>query len=302
MVTVLPKRPQLRVAIRRTRWPKWATQGWAVLAESRPVVQLVFFFRVLAGSGVVRHPSLHRAEVVGGWVALTIAIYVFNGITDITGDVANGSGRPIAAGDLTVLAARSWCLALVGVALALCCVVGPVELGLAIVMLCLGWAYSAGPSFKDAPAGFAVVIGGGAGLTYAAGLVARGHARPQDVAIAGALAVWVGTCCAAKDFSDVDGDRLAGRRTWPVVFGARGAARLLGVLAVAAAGCVLGISLDADISVVPADVVAVGSAALAVSARRHGNSPDRRARRRPYRVFMTTQYATNVALIVFVGG
>jgi 4-hydroxybenzoate polyprenyltransferase len=109
-------------------------------------------------------------------------------------------------------------------------------------------------------------------------------------------------CCAAKDFSDVDGDRLAGRRTWLVLFGARGAARLLAILAITGAGCVLTISLNAHISVVPACVIAVGSAMLAVSAARYGNDPDRRARRRPYRVFMATQYATNLALIVFVGG
>jgi len=261
----------------------------------------VFTLRALAGSGLIRHPSVERAESVTGWLLLTAAIYVFNGITDRAGDVANHSARPIASGTLSRRAALIWCIGLGLAGLSLCAAASAADLMLAGVMLVLGWAYSAGPALKNTAAGFATVIGLGAGLTYGAGLASRGPFSQREAAFVAAFALWVTLCCAAKDFSDLEGDRLAGRRTWPVVFGARSAARLLALLAVCGAGVVMVTSQLAGMTPFPAIVVSCGSVVLGASALRHADAPDRRARRRPYRVFMLTQYLTNGALIVLLG-
>jgi 4-hydroxybenzoate polyprenyltransferase len=265
-----------------------------VLAESRPAVQVVFLLRSVAASGLGRQPTLSRFTLVSGWTLLIVAIYVFNGVTDITGDSLNNSQRPIATRQLASGTALRWCAGLAGVGMAMCGLVGRVELGLAAAMLLLGWAYSAGPALKNHPAGFAAVIGVGAGLTYAAGSEVAGAASWARLACCSTMAAWVGLCCAAKDFSDVDGDRLAGRRTWPVIMGPRGAAVLLTVLALTGSAGGLVTARTAHTTPLPALVLCAGSVALCLTALASGTAASRAARRRPYRVFMCTQYATNL--------
>jgi 4-hydroxybenzoate polyprenyltransferase len=113
-----------------------------------------------------------------------------------------------------------------------------------------------------------------------------------------AMACWVGLCCASKDFSDVAGDRLAGRHTWPVMFGPARAARLLAVVAVSCGLAALVGSIVGRVSIVPACVVLAGSVLLAGTAVVSAAVSDRAVRRRPYRVFLATQYAVNVAFIL----
>lgn len=278
------------------RWVAWPT---AVLRESRPGVQLVFLLRSVAGTGIALSPTARAAEVVVGWWMLTTAIYVFNGVTDLAADRGNGSRRPIATGGLALGDAVIACAVLVAGGLALCAAVGQTDLELGVALLALGWAYSAGPALKISASGAAVVIGAGAGLTYAAGLVCRGHATGRDVVIAMCLAVWVGVCCASKDFSDAPGDRLAGRRTLPVVLGSDRGARLLAAAAVTVAAVFLALTGAVDTpDVTCALVLAVGSLALAFVVIKTASSSQRQTRRRSYRAFMATQYAANIALII----
>ncbi len=82
-----------------------------------------------------------------------MAIYVFNGVTDVTADLANQSRRPIATGRLRLSTARAGCLLLAAGGIAMCLVVSLVEVWLGLGMLWLGWAYSCGPSLKNNPAG-----------------------------------------------------------------------------------------------------------------------------------------------------
>jgi 4-hydroxybenzoate polyprenyltransferase len=275
-----------------------ATIPRAVFAESRPAVQLIFLMRSTVASGIVFHPSLHSFAGICGWALITISIYVFNGVTDLATDSANHSGRPIASGLLTNTTALSWCGALSAIGLGACWYVSPVEFGLGVAMLVIGWAYSAGPSLKASATGFAVVIGLGAALTYAAGWVAGGRVTMHDLVLALSISLWVGVCCASKDFSDVDGDRVAGRRTWPVVLGPRRAAHLLSVLAVAASALALSVAVQTGADPLPALALVFGSIMLARVASRSAIAPDRAARRRPYRTFVAAQYATNGAMLI----
>lgn len=262
------------------------------------MVQALFILRSLASSGLVRHVTQNRAVTVGGWTLLVVAIYVFNGVTDLAADQANGSLRPVATGELSTRSALAWSAALAVAGVGLCGVAGIGELCIAIAMIVLGWAYSAGPSLKSSPTGFALVIGLGAALTYLAGRVAAGGLTATSLATYGSVAGWVGLCCAAKDFSDVEGDRAAGRRTWPVLLGARRAALLVAVLAIAGATAIA-LAAHADhLPSMTAVPLALGSITLGVSALASAQASDRRTRRRPYRAFMATQYATNLALLL----
>lgn len=278
----------------------WASLIRMVIRESRPGVQLVFLLRASAGSGLVRHPTVSEAVGVIGWVLLTMAIYVFNGVTDLTADSTNQSSRPIASGELSVTAAVRACVALASAGLLACLVVSWTELGIGIGMLLLGWAYSAGPALKNAPAWFAAVIGAGAAMSYGAGWVASGRVTEPALVVLSGISVWVGVCCVSKDFSDVAGDRAAGRRTWPVVLGASGAARLLATLAPVTAAGFLVSSITTRASVIPALTLLAGSIVLTGTGLRCASAADRPRRRRPYRVFMVTQYIANLSIMTFV--
>jgi 4-hydroxybenzoate polyprenyltransferase len=230
---------------------------------------------------------------------VSVAIYLFNGVTDIAGDQANGSKRPIASGRLPVtLAAQSTALLATG-GLALCALVSPLLAGLALALLVLGWAYSAGPALKNATGGCALAVGGGAVLAYAAGGVIGGGLSAQSVSFAAAFALWVGLCSATKDLSDVEGDRLAGRRTWPVLYGDAGARRLIsatsGLLTV---GLALLCARLHGVLDVAAFTACLGAAALAIGVLLPATASTRTGGRRPYRVFMTVQYAVNATMIV----
>jgi len=282
----------------RTAPVELAHQVRCVLVEARPVVLVVFLMRLLAASGLLGQFSAGGIAAVAGWIPLVVAVYVFNGVTDLRADAANGSPRPIATGRLGRGAALRWCLGSACCGLALCWLASPFVFGLGCVLLAVGWAYSDGPALKNKPIGFALIIGLGAALTYAAGWVAGGATSVQSLAIMLIVAVWVGLCCASKDFSDVEGDRLAGRRTWPVTLGPGPAARLLAAVAIAFASTSLVLCFVSRVSIAPGCVLVAGSALVAFAAVSSAAGPDRATRRRPYRAFMATQYATNLALIV----
>lgn len=269
-----------------------------VLREARPPVQAVFALRLIVAADLVGAPALRSAAVLVGWIPLTIAIYVFNGVTDRQGDIANASVRPIARGMLSPSRALTLSIGLAAAGFSICCAISPWLALVAAVMLLLGWAYSAGPSLKDHPIGFALVIGAGAGLTYLAGALANGHRSEQLVVSSLLIAGWITVACAAKDLSDVDGDRLAGRKTWPVLVGARTAARWLTCAACTVAVIDVYVSWRIDCPLAPAVIIGLGSVYLGVSAMRNSSKPSRADRRRPYRAFMLVQYVTNIAVAI----
>jgi 4-hydroxybenzoate polyprenyltransferase len=230
---------------------------------------------------------------------LATAVYVFNGVTDLEADQGNASRRPIASGRLGLSDAMVACVALSAGGVVLCGYAGVTDLVLALLFLALGWAYSTGPAWKNGPVTSPAVIGAGAGLTYAAGLICRHQSSVRDAVVAAALAVWVGTCCGSKDFSDIPGDRLAGRRTWPVLFGSQRAAQLVAAIALLIGTAGLAVSFEFDRDQFPVGcVLALGSVILAAVLLGTASSPKREIRRRGYRAFMTTQYAVNLTMII----
>lgn len=273
--------------------------------EARPVVQLIFMLRFLAGAAL---GAAYAGEVAAAtavvaalsWLATTWAVYLLNGVADVVEDRANGSTRPIARGELPEATAERivWALATTGLVLG--ALVSPVMLLLVALMLAVGWAYSLGPfPCKQNMPGFLVSVFALGVLTYLAGWHASGAGNPQGpVLLFGIMmSLWMGLAGWTKDLSDTRGDRLAGRRTLPVLLGEWGA-RVVMAAAASLVGwtfVLFGAGLAGRLLPV-AVVVCAGSAMLSLVAVTPLGNSDRAAKRRPYRVFMVTQYVAHLTL------
>lgn len=280
------------------------------VVEARPCVLAIFFLRFLVGAAmavpIVDHGRLlHSWAPALVWLLGVFAVYLFNGVMDVREDRINGSQRPIARGALPPdLAARITAVAAVlslagGFALGM-------EIGWAVTaLLVLGFLYSGPPAYlKRQPPGAAVTVLALGLLTYYVGYVSyAGHGwTAGDAALpvfAGALSLWMGLVgIPSKDLSDVAGDRAAGRRSMPVVYGEPVARRVLAAaaLGLAAAFC-SAVAFAAPSLLWPAVIMSGGAVTIAVvtlSGLSHGS---RRRRRRPYRVFMATQFFTHISML-----
>jgi 4-hydroxybenzoate polyprenyltransferase len=272
--------------------------------EARPVVQLVFMLRFLAGAAL---GAVYVGEVVAAtavvaalsWLATTWAVYLLNGVADVVEDRANGSTRPIARGELLEDTAERivWGLATAGLVLG--ALVSPVMLLLVALMLAVGWAYSLGPRpCKQNMPGFLISVLALGVLTYLAGWHASGAGHPQGpVLLFGAMmSLWMGLAGSTKDLSDTRGDRLAGRRTLPVLLGEWRARAVMAVSASLVGWTFVFVAGWVGRLLPVAVVVCAGAVVLALVALTPLGNGDRTAKRRPYRVFMVTQYLAHLTL------
>ncbi|GAA3192135.1 UbiA family prenyltransferase [Actinocorallia longicatena] len=275
--------------------------------EARPTVQVMCVLRVVAGSALARTPmTLHGATRVstgvGSWVAASIAVYVFNGTRDLVEDRANGSMRPVASGALPVRAAEALVLCCTLVALAVPMVVEPFLLGPVTVLLVLGYFYSARPvTLKKSVAGAFVFGFCFSFCAFLVGWLTLQRSWPSAAAwtCMVALGVWTGLIGQTKDLGDREGDLLAGRRTLPILLTERGAQSLLAAAALALGFVTVGWALWRAPAVLPAALVLlVGGAAVAATSLGADPEGGRAVRRRPYRIFMATQYLAAGVIIV----
>jgi 4-hydroxybenzoate polyprenyltransferase len=279
------------------------------MLEARPAVLAITLLRYLVGilladsAGPVRPARV--AAGAAGLVAAAFAVYVFNGVTDRREDVANGSRRPIATGALPARSAAR--AAAAGAATALGCgaLLGTGELAVIAVYLLVGYAYSGRPfRFKNS---FGTVMPSVAVLGLAAyfggALAAGGHPGPRLVVFAAGNALWMAAVGGiSKDLSDVPGDRIAGRSSWPIVLGLRGArvALRLAACAVALAFGVAVLRLATELTGC-AVVMLLGAAAVAVLCGRIEEGAERSRCRLPYRAFMWTQHTCHLVLLCSLG-
>jgi len=282
--------------------------GWhmvpLVFAECRPVVLVMFALRFVAGAslgapgGWIALDVRAWLDVVVGvlsWTAVTAAVYLYNGIADMPGDRLNGSRRPLASGRLPLRIAVIWCAGFAVVGILLGATLGVWFTASVIASLLIGWWYSAGRFAATKHVwSAALVIGLGGILTYTAGLhAAGGILSPQTLAIAVLLSLWMSVAGNTKDLGDIVGDREAGRRTLPVMVGMRPASWLV------SAACVLvGLAGFAIPSLagrlVAGCFVLAGAAMLAMTAR----GRDLGSKRMMYAVFMVSQLAANLVIVV----
>jgi 4-hydroxybenzoate polyprenyltransferase len=284
------------------------------LAEARPSVLAVSSLRYLTGVALAL-PITSLAEparvLQGGlaWVLSIFAIYLFNGVTDITEDRINGSGRPIARGDLppgtaTAVAAGAAVLALVATA----GLPGAMSWIIA-VNLGLGYLYSGPPAaLKSTFSGTVAVLVLSGLLSYLAGFTVAtadtgGVAPTGLIVFAAAATCWmVMVGVPAKDLSDIPGDAAAGRRTVGVLLGERVSSRLMMVAALTllAAFCLAVVIWEARLAGVLAAMAAGVTAVIVAGTRVRARAAEqgRGARRRPYKTFMATQHLVHITAVL----
>lgn len=275
--------------------------------EARPVVQGIFALRFCCAALLADHHTNGAVwprvvAVLGCWVAATWAIYLLNGVADVVEDRENGSERPIARGILPVDFAKSVVVGLSAGAIGFAALISPVVCLLVALHLAAGIAYSTGPRplKGNVPGFFGAVVALG-GLTYLCGWYASGATEigAPLLLFGGAMSLWMGFGGATKDLSDIAGDRLAGRRTLPVVVGDRAARIAMAIGASAVGWGFLIAAVRWAPSVAPVGfVVCAGSVALAVVVSSNVSRGERFRRRRPYRTFMITQYTAHLTLLV----
>ena len=278
------------------------------------MVQVMFVLRFAAGAllAMPRPVDSDLVAIAGAavvWWSAVVAVYLFNGLMDATEDRVNGSRRPIASGIVDPDTARRWVAVFTVVTVAGAALLGGGILLCALLLLACGYAYSGPPFFfKRRPLLATTVALAGGLVTYAAGYIAShpsGSARGSGslILLAVAMSMWMGLIgCITKDFSDTDGDAAAKRRTLTLLLGTRRANRVVSLLALTLGLLFLTAAQEWARALVPAAVLTcLGAgilAAVALSGLSHGGGRDRL--RRPYRVFMTTQYCAHVAVIAAV--
>jgi 4-hydroxybenzoate polyprenyltransferase len=274
--------------------------------ESRPTVQVMFLLRFLAGASFAGGFFAGKVDLclwvaAALWFCATSSVYILNGVMDVEEDRANGSARPVARGRLSAGGAAAVAAGLAALALAGGIARGDWMVWSVLAALVLGWAYSAPPFYlKRSPAGLAAVAILGGLLTYQAGYAAAGGGGEivSLVVFATMMSLWMGLVGQAKDLSDVEGDRRAGRKSGPVAWGedvarwaVSGAALCIGV------GSLFSAALFAPDLLGSAVVLTCGASVVAALALSPWSRGERPTRRRPYRAFMLTQYCAHLVVL-----
>jgi 4-hydroxybenzoate polyprenyltransferase len=274
------------------------------LSEARPIVQLIFLLRFVTGAALgLSADSQNLVLVVFGaltWECAVVFVYLLNGAMDMLEDRINDSKRPIAAGILPKAVAMRYVKIAAGLAILGGVLMGGRFLVAILLFMLIGYLYSAPPFQLKRSAGATIVVAVLGGLlTYLGGSISAedGGGWPQ-ILCALAMSLWMGLVGAvAKDFSDVAGDAAAGRRSLAAILGERPARWTVGATAVTLGGMFVLASFHlAPILIVPALVTLVGAAGVAYCALCSSSHGSRAVRRRPYRAFMTTQYASHGGL------
>lgn len=275
--------------------------------ESRPWVQLMFTMRFAAGlmissgdsAASLEQFSVHHFAAATSWVLSSISVYLLNGTFDRENDESNGLDRPIANGSLSTFHAACGALLCGGVGIALAASQGVIFLALTLVFLLLGFLYSA-PSvqLKATSAGATFVTSSACFLTYTAGALTASGITWHVAMFAAVMAAWTGCVgTVVKDFSDVRGDRRAGRRTLAVVVAERqlrpavaATTLIIGSMTVAAAAV-------GYVSPLPAASIAIGAILVAVGCLTTRHDEPRGRSRRPYYVYMWAQFVAHTILL-----
>lgn len=305
---VAPATPRPRVL------PRLVDIARMCVIEARPSVLLIFLLRLLVGGALggigAAHGSLPRlTETAVVWELAIFAVYLFNGVTDVEEDRINGSRRPIARGALPTSVALwiTGCAAAASVAGG--AAIGDDILWPVLAVLVVGFCYSSPLVQFKRHAVTSAFTGLSLGLlTYYAGHRAYtgdgwSYPGPELLVFAIGVTAWMGLVGGlTKDLSDVAGDAAAGRRTVPAMCGegrARGVAAAT-ALGLALAFCAAGASTSA-LLVWPGLAMLGGATAMAIVCLGRFAKDTRSHSRRPYRVFMTTQYLMNLSIIAALG-
>lgn len=279
------------------------------VTEARPSVLVVSALRFVTGAvlavpvAVAPEPA-RIAQGAAAWVLSIFAVYLFNGVTDVTEDRVNGSRRPIARGALGPVSAMYVVAAAAVLSLVATAGLPLAMTGAVAANLVLGYFYSGPPwHLKSRSVGTVAVLCLSGLLSYWGGYAVAtggdGLAAPTGLILFAVAATYWMTLVGvpAKDLSDIAGDAAAGRRTIGVTCGATVSRR---VMLLAAFVLVAGFSTAVLVTGVPLTgcCVALAAGALGLLLASRDGSDDRRLQRRPYRVFMATQHLVHITALI----
>ena len=281
------------------------------IKEARPSVLVIQFIRFTAGAALAIRITGHWVPLrailgVLSWELAIVWTYLYNGVMDFQEDRVNGSRRPIASGMLTRSTAIRCAQGAAALSLVCAGLLGVPTTCAVLAMLLIGWQYSASPGrLKARPVGTAATGAALGFLAYLAGFLGQAgsswrHPTAEALLFVLVMSAWmalVGT--PAKDLPDAQGDAAAGRKTLVLLWGENATRR-----AMAAAAVTLAITFVVSAAVStpalrwPAVTLAAGSLSIALAALSQISAGDRSRRRRPYRIFMITQYLVNICLLM----
>lgn len=283
------------------------------IKEARPSVLGIHLLRFAAGAAIGaqlngRWLVLRAGAGAAVWELAIFSIYLLNGIADIKEDRVNGSRRPIAAGTLSPQTAAWWAAVAALAAVAGAAVLGVPALVSVLVVLALGWQYSAGPGvLKRRPTGTAAVGAGLGFLAYFMGFSGQGgtswpHLPTGPLVFFLTMSAWMAFVGApAKDLPDAPGDAAAKRRTLAVAWGEPAARRVVAAAALVTAVAFGGTTtLDPALLGWPAIVLGAGALAIILVSLGRISVGEWPQPRMPYQVFMLTQYAVNLCLLIVI--
>ena len=194
----------------------------------------------VADGGAAARPLDLACTLLAGW-CVNVFIVGVNQVEDVEIDRINKPQLPIAAGDLSLVAARRIVAGCAVVPVALALTQGPVELAAVSIALLVGWAYSCPPLRLKRHAALAslsiafvrtLVVNLGVWLHFAPGGVSPAVWALTAFTLPYSLAIAV-----LKDVPDVEGDRRFDIATFSVRLGARPVFALgLGLLTAAELG------------------------------------------------------------------
>lgn len=196
-------------------------------------------------------------------LALGLSIYVFNDLTDCDTDTINKIGRPIQAKLVTRRGARLFVLFLSAFALSTSLLINSTMFMLFLSALILGVAYSWPKLGLKKKIPFkTLMVGSGALLASLSGGAAVGEISGRVVfasALAFAVIFMLSTI---TDLLDIEGDRLTGVKSVPVILGVRPTVRIILAIPMAI-GVALMLSREVGFGVI---TVSLGMAACVLAA------------------------------------
>ncbi|GAA5089176.1 UbiA family prenyltransferase [Nocardia iowensis] len=272
------------------------------LIEARPGVQVMYVLRFIVGGMLSQPADLDIGVGIGcaAWFCAIACAYIWNGYSDIVADRINGSTRPLAAGRLRPAVALR-----IATSLAAVSVLSSIACSISLLLhtigaLVLGYAYSFGRhALKRSPYGVTVTVTLIGLLTFDAGRVAFGGSVTVGfVAFATSMVLWMVVGGVVKDLDHLPGDIATGRRPLFAQVDYRHGCIGVGAVAVLPAACLVSVAAATPLPLhAPAGGLMAGALVLCLCLRRGSGANTARARRRPYRTFMYTQYLVHLGCV-----
>jgi geranylgeranylglycerol-phosphate geranylgeranyltransferase len=171
---------------------------------------------------------------------IAVGMYILNDLIDVDLDKVNSKNRPIPSGRVSKKQAKSFVILTNGIAIALLIATfNPVSMLLVIPMMLIGIAYSA-PKIalmnrfliKNISIASFYMLGAVLGMTSSYGIdfVDNDPIVPLHIIAIFGIMIFAGSIL--NDLGDIPGDKAAGRRTVPIVFGKGNTVKMLVILLV----------------------------------------------------------------------